>query len=70
MAIIKTKIRNEFFGIPGPYKHPDLPTLACKWRKVLTDLQAHKNITKEGKHEEERLLFYDKGNSFVVNLTE
>ncbi|XP_076193194.1 uncharacterized protein LOC143159756 [Aptenodytes patagonicus] len=31
----------------GPYKHPDLPALACKWRKVLTDLQAHNNITKE-----------------------
>lgn len=43
----------NFFGIPGPYKHLDLPALACKWRKVLTDLQAHKNITKEWKHEKE-----------------
>lgn len=39
------------------YKHPDLPTLGCKWQKVLTDLQAHKNITKKWKHEEESCFF-------------
>jgi len=53
VAIIKTKIQNEFFSISGPYKYPDLPMLACKWRKVLTDLQAHKNAKKEWKHEEQ-----------------